>query len=641
MGTHDHTGRQPGLAPGIPGDLATALVRQLPDYFTVVDRAGTILTYSRRVPGRSQLDFSGRNIADFSSDEHTRARLLDAIAEARASGQVVQFEGSASQEAVEGSNWFIVRAVPLDLPGWEDSVVVVSTELTLQRELWREHQRQGERIARLFDHTSLLAVSVDREMRITQWNPAASKVFGYSEAEVLGRHAWEFLYEPGLAEIYRETFLAAMEDSSLLTDQRCIHRNKRGQQVVCDWFSLPLIGANGDTLGLTSLGQDLTQALQAEQALREARRMAEQNARAKSRFLARMSHELRTPLHGILGALELLADQDAALGARPELDIIRASSQTLLKVVNDVLDFAKAESGGLSLHLEPMDLPRLLREVHELMRPLAEQKALRLGLEMAPELPATILGDVDRLRQILVNLLSNAIKFTERGGAILRAAADGQEVQIEVVDSGIGIAEEDQPLLYREFFQVEGSHMRQTGGTGLGLSISRHLAELMGGSLQLRSQPGAGSTFTLRFPTTRSEAEIPGQRASPERDYRRRVLLVDDNSVNLAVGSRMLLRLGVEVATAQQGADAVSRAVAEHFDLILMDLHMPVMDGIDATRTLRSLGGRLAELPIVAITANVQAEDRNACLEAGMNAVLLKPVLGHQLVELLDAFFLA
>ncbi len=628
--------------PGIPPELVAAFVRHLPDFYTVVDRQGLIVTFSRLLPNTVAEDYLGKNIADFSLPEE-RWKLEGAMQEARRSGQAVQFEGVARSTEGAGLRSYILRVVPLNQPGWEDKLLVVSTDVTFQRQLWQEHQRHSERLAQFQDHASLLAISMDRDMRITEWNAAAEQLFGYRREEILGRPADEFLYFADQAQAMRAAFAGAMADRSSIRDQRVIHRTKAGERVVCDWFALPLIDERGDTVGLASLGQDVTLAIRAEDALKEAKRLAEVSAREKSRFLAKMSHELRTPLHGILGALDLLQARRLGSDVGSELGIIRASSQTLLTVVNDVLDFAKIESGGVVLARSPLSLPRLLSEVHELLRPLIEAKQLGFNLELTPQLPEFIMGDADRLRQILVNLVSNAIKFTEHGRINVRASVeprgDGFQVLLEVQDTGIGISAADQKSIFKEFFQVEGANTRRYGGTGLGLAISRSLAELMGGRLEVHSTRGLGSTFSLSFPSCRAEATREHRIHHEFRDYRRRVLLVDDNSINVAVGRKMLEKMGIDVVVAVNGAEAVAHAVAEPFDLILMDLHMPVMDGIEATRTIRDSHGARGRVPILGVTANVLPEDRERCLQAGMNEVLLKPFRYGQLLEALDAQF--
>lgn len=628
--------------PGIPPELVASFIGHLPDYYTVVDQHGIIVTFSRLQPNTRTEDILGKNIGDLALPEE-RWKIEGAIAEARRTGQVVQFEGVSHNTEGPGRRYYILRVVPLTLSGWEDKVLVVSTDMTLQRQFWEEHRRHGERLAQFFDHSTLLAITLDTEMRFTEWNAAAEQLFGYNRAEVLGRAAYEFFYQPEQAEALRLGYQQAVRDRTNINDQRIVHVARNGERVICDWFAIPLIGERGETLGIASLGQDVTQSIRSEEALREAKRLAEVSAREKSRFLAKMSHELRTPLHGILGALELLQGCARTEQLAGELEIIRASSHTLLTVVNDVLDFSRIESGGVALVKEAVDLARLLSQVQELLRPLAEQKRLSFTLEFATPLPQYILGDADRLRQILVNLVSNAIKFTERGGVTLRASAtreeQGLDVAVEVQDTGIGIREVDQKSIFKEFFQVEGTNTRSYGGTGLGLAISHNLAQLMEGSLEVQSTRGLGSTFTLRFPTMETSATSAAQQAMAERDYGRRVLLVDDNGVNVAVCGRMLERLGIEVAIAANGVDAVAKAMTEPFDLVLMDLHMPEMDGIEATRAIRELGGSRGSLPILGITANVLPEDRERCLAVGMNSVLLKPFRYAELVAALDEHF--
>jgi signal transduction histidine kinase/ActR/RegA family two-component response regulator len=360
-----------------------------------------------------------------------------------------------------------------------------------------------------------------------------------------------------------------------------------------------------------------------------AQHAAEAANRAKSAFLAAMSHELRTPMNGVLGVSDVLLRQSLPPDVQDMVGIIRRSSEALLGILNQILDLAKIEAGRFELEAIPFRADELLREVQTLTALVAQQKGLRLELDGVDTLDGrSFRGDPLRLRQILLNLLGNAIKFTEAGEVRLTARRTEGALVLAVTDTGPGISEEVQRKLFQPFQQADASTTRRHGGTGLGLVISRQLAELMGGTLALTSQLGRGSTFTLTLPLeevaaeaaelARATAEVP---ALPLPSH---VLLVEDNTVNQLVARRLLTSLGVNVTVAANGVEALDRV--RGVDLVLMDCQMPVMDGLEATRRIRALSGPERTVPIVALSAAVFQEERQATVEAGMDAFLPKPL---------------
>ncbi len=357
-------------------------------------------------------------------------------------------------------------------------------------------------------------------------------------------------------------------------------------------------------------------------------------SRAKVEFLARMSHEVRTPMNGIVGMTELLARTSLTSRQKSYADNIQSSVDGLVRIVNDILDYSKLDSGKMSLDPVPTVLNTLLTEIVESFTYQAEAKQVALTLALPDTPPPAVMLDAQRLRQVLINLLSNALKFTQAGSVTLRLdaqARDGaQHLAFAVTDTGIGIAEDAQARIWESFAQEDASVSRRFGGTGLGLSICKELVELMGGELALVSAPGEGSTFSFEV-TARaaSPADVALREADlqapEERLLSGRVLLVEDNVVNQQVFVSMLAELGVRCETASDGASGVMVASREDFDAVLMDYRLPDFDGVEATRRIRSLGGPRAEVPIVALTANAGPEERQHCLDAGMNDFLTKP----------------
>ena len=390
-----------------------------------------------------------------------------------------------------------------------------------------------------------------------------------------------------------------------------------------------------------------------EDELKLAKEVADTATRAKSMFLANMSHELRTPMTGVLGTLDLVLTGNLEAEQREFIELAQTSAHSLLRIINDILDLTKIEMGKLSLEENPFVLQKCLESTLNIFLPVAKSKGLDLRLTVADDLPVTLVGDQTRLSQILTNLVGNAIKFTEKGEVALRVAAGGnttkgqRDITFTVTDTGIGIPDNKKDLLFRAFSQVDASHSRAYGGTGLGLAICKEIVERMGGTISLSSEAGKGSTFSCVIPFAVAEAaqgaDFAGGKTAPAGEAPRvggltqpRLLIAEDDAIIRQILGAMLQRSNYEIAFAEHGEKAIEMWESGEYDLILMDVQMPHLNGFEATAAIReSERSRGGHIPIIAMTAHALKEDEERCLVAGMDAYISKPIDFEKTLQLI------
>ena len=491
-----------------------------------------------------------------------------------------------------------------------------------------ELQHHHEKMRVLLDESSDPIFSFSADGHYLYVNHTFASTLGLTAAQIIGKTIWDIFPGEGgdrRFAVVRKSF----EQGTVETIEVVIPLASGPRNLITT--VKPVRDASGQVASVICISKDVT-------ALKQAEFAAQAASRSKSEFLANMSHEIRTPMNGILGMAQLGYRQSAGRSRSQNMFAqILDSGRLLLTILNDILDFSKIEAGKLAIESVPMDLRATIDTTVYGFQDMAASKSIRLSSEVDSALPPAIHGDPVRLAQIILNLLSNAVKFTERGEVTLTTTLVGQEIRITVRDTGIGMPAAQVARLFAPFEQGDSSTTRRFGGTGLGLTISRQLARLMGGDIQVSSQPGQGSEFVLVVPhnpcdrpPTRPAATGSTPGGSGTRLTGLRILVAEDNGVNQLVIRDALMLEGASttvVANGQQAVDEVSRAPAA-FDLVLMDVQMPVMDGLDATRAIHLLA---PDLRVLGQTAYAMPEERDACLDAGMLATITKPI-DHELL---------
>ncbi|MFC1761699.1 ATP-binding protein [Planctomycetota bacterium] len=548
----------------------------------------------------------------------------------------------------------------------EERTAQLQAEIVERKQAEEKLRESTQRLALHIEQTPLAVIDWDVDFKVVTWNHGAEKIFGYTAEEALGQHASFIIPEEQAGNI--DQVWRALKENRGGFNSTNSNLTQKGTSIECEWYNTPLIGPDDCFIGVVSLALDVTERKHAEEELEKnrtelsrsvqelesvnkhlelqtalAKRLADEAKTAntaKSDFLANMSHEIRTPMHAIIGFSDVLADGQLTDEQRKSVEIIRDSSHTLLSLINDILDLSKIEAGKLTIEMFDCSLERTLDSIESLMTARARIKGIEFAVQTDDCLPARMLTDPMRLNQCLINLVNNAIKFTDRGHVYVKIASQTEgnitSLRFDVEDTGIGIPPDKQKLIFESFTQAEGSTSRKYGGTGLGLSITKQLAQLLGGELTLSSIAGEGSTFSLVIPIGKDMAECPLLKRSQRHDtpseesdpaltatFSGHVLVAEDVETSQKLMTLLLTRMGFEVTIAADGVEVIQKALSQSFDLILMDIHMPNVNGYDATRALRHQG---VEIPILALTANAMKGDDRKCIEAGCDDYLTKPI---------------
>ncbi len=518
-------------------------------------------------------------------------------------------------------------------------------ELTVAKEIAEASEAQLRGITHSANDAILM---MDPQGAITYWNPAAERILGYRSEEALGHNLHNLLVPERYLAVHREVypeFLRTGRGNAMGKTLEVFARRKGGQEIAVA-LSLSAVFLYGAWHAVGIL-RDITVLKQHERELEQAREAAEAASRAKTEFLANMSHEIRTPMNAIIGMSYLALQSDLTSKQREQITYLHNAAESLIGIINQILDFSKIEAGKMTLEQAPFVLKDTLDEIIRLLKPQLDEKSLELQYEgedgvLAQDAPL-LLGDALRLRQVLINLLSNAAKFTQEGFVRLGVTSCTTDNTLRVVfsvqDSGIGMSAEQMSRLFEEFTQADASTTRQYGGTGLGMAIAGKLIALMGGRIDVKSQLGQGSCFTVEIPF---EVALVGQAPLRERRQRIenydalrgiRVLLVEDNPVNRLLAVEILAKKGVVTDIAENGEEAIRKLQSlppETFRAMLLDLQMPVLDGYETSRIIRS-DPKFDALPIIALSAHVMSFEKERCRQLGMNGYINKPFSPEEL----------
>ncbi len=521
-----------------------------------------------------------------------------------------------------------------------------------QRELQRALAQAKESETRqrtIFNAIGDGLITIDSSGTITLCNPAALTIFGYTEQELLGAHISTII--PRFARAFGAT-AKAPPLSSITTEQQEHGRRKNGERFPI-YLNLREMTLSGER-HYGAIVHDISQQKRAEEELKIAHRQAQAASEAKSAFLATMSHEIRTPMNGVIGVVQLLEGTPLNEEQREYVEIIDKSGTALLALINDILDLSKIESNKMEFQPEAFDLRQTAEDIIQLLSNRAKEKGLALTLRYGEDCPRRLVADAERIRQVLLNLVSNAIKFTEQGHVTLQIGALNQNerqatIEIVVEDSGIGIAPEMQNQLFDPFTQADNSTTRRFGGTGLGLTICKRFVELMGGQIDLSSEPGKGSSFQVVIPLPLAPQAVAEEMAQNtplfpvdteqrHTGFSGKVLVVDDIRENRILIQTMLEKLGLTVECATNGVEAIERWQNSDYDLILMDCQMPVMDGYQATATIvqQAQAQKRPAVHIIGFTAAAMPHDQSRCNAVGMVDTLIKPIKKQALAAILQ-----
>lgn len=626
--------------------LQSAALEAAANAIVITDKNGGVIWCNRSftiLTGYSLDEIYGRTLSFLNSGVHD-ADFYRNLWNRIASGQV--WEGEITNQKKDGCLYVeqqIITPVQND-EGEITHFISIKQDISDRKQAEADLRNSESRIRTILNTAVDGIITADDHGTIHSFNPAAEKLFGYSRDEVIGRNLTILMPSP-----YREEHAAYMTRYFKTGERKVIGKDREAVARRKDGTTFPIgLSVSEMRSGLqrmfTGIIRDITQRKAFEKQLLAAKESAEAANQAKSEFLANMSHEIRTPMNSIIGFTDILLDEDLPEEQREALETIKNSSRNLMNLINGILDLSKIEAGGMALEKIPFDLKTLVLETSDLIRPTIGEKpiAIHCAIEEGPW--NAVVGDPSSIRQVLLNLLGNAVKFTEKGEIttrlkLLEALNDHILAQISVRDTGVGIPADKLENIFDVFTQADGSTTRKYGGTGLGLSISRRFVRLMGSDILVESREGVGSifSFTIRFKKAPADyvpdlVDPGGERSDPQTLNSLKILLAEDDAASRRLGMLVLEKMGHRVDLAVNGLQAVEMGTAGTYDVILMDIQMPEMGGIEATAKLRKAD---VLTPIIALTASVMHGDREQFFAAGLDDYVAKPIQRDLLQETL------
>ncbi|MDT0123067.1 PAS domain S-box protein [Paenibacillus sp. RRE4] len=560
-----------------------------------------------------------------------RERIKDA---AQSSPFVFEFKSTRSKESVKyiqlrGLINFDEHQQPIELKG-------VLQDITDQKQIEFKLQETIERYTSLKKYNHDAIISFDMSGNIINANPAAVKMTGYEVNEMVGKSIGRFIGASNLGLILRNHYDLAEKKMN-----HVLHRDGRETEVLA---TLAPIIINNVNVGYYLMAKDITE----QKMLLVAKETAERMNQAKSDFLAMMSHEIRTPMNGVIGMTDLLLDTPGlSLEQKEYIQIIQKSGDSLLAIINDILDFSKIESGKTDLAVDPFDLEEIVTETVQIVKPLIREKKLDIHISLDEALPIPLYGDAPRLKQVLTNLIGNAVKFTLEGSVDIEVRVKEQceenvYLHFKVKDTGVGIPVEKRQQLFEPFYQLDNYMTRKTQGTGLGLAISKKLIELMHGDIWIEDSDEPGTTFVFTACFKIKDEDVGQHIESSQKKSRGtplHILIAEDNEMNQLVLSKMIEKKGHFVDHVVDGKEAIEAVQRNVYDIVFMDVHMPKLDGFEATRAIKE---KLSseECPyIVAVTANALRGDRDRCLKSGMDEYISKPIKSESIYQVIETYY--
>jgi PAS domain S-box-containing protein len=584
--------------------------------------------------GYRQAELKGKRLSSLFLDRKIYTGMLEAL---KGRGSLDDYEVILKHKT-DGAVWFSFSStVDKDARGVPRYLNIVAADITRQEDVKKDLSRSKEIFKVIFENSAAAITVTDKEGLIIAWNPFAEQMLAMGRRDLFNKPVKDLYPEREWRKIRNLKFRKKGVFSGILTK---VYK-KSGETIDVEAAISVLKDSQDKSLGSICILHDISKQKRIQDMLLQAKQGAEEASRAKSMFLAKMSHELRTPMNAIIGMLDLTLDTELNGEQQDNLKAARDAAGNLLRLINDILDLSRAESGKMTVESIEISVSEIIKSVGKGLSVLAQNKNIALEWKVAEDIPPLLMGDPVRIRQVIINLVNNAIKFTHKGSVTIKASLQAREEKncqllFVVQDTGIGIPKDKQKRIFDVFSQADEKTVRRYGGTGLGLAISKKLIEIMGGKLWVESEEGQGSSFCflLRLPLSLTvlKAAAPaagsagGQQPADDIGHLR-VLLAEDNLVNQKIVTRLLERRGWEVLLANNGREAVDAVSKSRFDLVLMDDHMPEMSGVEATSIIRTEEKQTGmHVPIIAMTANAMAGDREKYLSAGMDAYVSKPI---------------